>query len=59
MTSIVAPAAFYSRISSSSWTKQWMRAEGKFKKKKKGGGGEAFVLTDCKLSVVNPELDLI
>lgn len=53
MTSIVAPAAFYSKISSSSWTKQWMRAEGKLKKKKK-----VFVLT-ASLSVVNPELDLI
>lgn len=36
MTSIVAPAAFCSKISSSSWTKRWKRAKGKFKKKKKG-----------------------
>lgn len=29
MTSTVAPAVFYSRISSSTWTKQWKRAKGK------------------------------
>lgn len=29
MTSTVAPAVFYSKISSSTWTKQWRRAKGK------------------------------